>query len=366
MNAQKLNIKRVINASGKMTILGNGTLTDDVMEAMREGAQQYYEMAELVKESGRVIAEKIGTEAAWIINSASAGIALSVAGLITKSVPKAIAVEHLQDVHGEKEIIMMRGHLVDYGAPISSMIHLGGASINEVGYANGCDIAQLEAAITEHTVGIMFVKSHHCVQKNMPTMEAVSEVAAKANLPFILDIAAEESFAPYVDLADLLIMSGSKAIEGPTSGIVAGKKIYIEAMQMHQHGIGRAMKIGKESIFGLLHAFATYEDKQMSEREQKELLHPLYELESLPGIKVTINRDESGRDIFRARITVDEMVAGISAHTLTTKLQRGEIAIYTRDYLANVGSFDLDPRPLKQEEVAIIIATIKQIVGEAS
>src|SRR5690625_237539 len=366
MNVANMKLRQVINASGKMTILGNSTLTDDIVDAMRLGGQSYYEMADLVVESGRVIAEESGTEAAWVVSSASAGIALSVAGLVTEHVLPAIAIEQLNQGQPEKEIIIMRGHLVDYGAPISTMITLGGAKVKEVGYANGCTLDQLEANITENTIGILYVQSHHCVQKNMPKMHEVYELAKYASLPLIADIAAEESFQPYKNDADILIMSGSKAIEGPTSGIVAGKERYIKAMQVHQFGIGRAMKVGKETIFGLIEAFMTSGEHKQSIEAQKQLLQPLYVLNNISGISISFIEDESGRDIVRARVTIDEQRINRTASAITAALLQGDVAIYTRDYLANVGCFDIDPRPLTEEDVQMIVTKIRHIVGEAN
>lgn len=44
----KYGLKRVINASGRMSILGVSAPTDSVMEAMKQGGQQYVEIADLV------------------------------------------------------------------------------------------------------------------------------------------------------------------------------------------------------------------------------------------------------------------------------------------------------------------------------
>ncbi|MGO0807149.1 hypothetical protein ACTPEF_24595, partial [Clostridioides difficile] len=45
-------------------------------------------------------------------------------------------------------------------------------------------------------------------------------------LPLIVDAAAEEDLNVYYELgADLVIYSGAKAIEGPSSGLVIGTKV---------------------------------------------------------------------------------------------------------------------------------------------
>jgi L-seryl-tRNA(Ser) seleniumtransferase len=58
--------------------------------------------------------------------------------------------------------------------------------------------------------------------------------------------------------ADLVIYSGAKAIEGPTSGLVIGKTQYVEWVKRQSAGIGRAMKVGKEGILGLTCAIEHY------------------------------------------------------------------------------------------------------------
>src|SRR5699024_381389 len=77
------NLKKVINASGSMSILGVSNLADEILEAMRIGRQHYYLMEEVHEEAGKLVAKYLHTEAGYVVNSASAGIALSVAGVIT-------------------------------------------------------------------------------------------------------------------------------------------------------------------------------------------------------------------------------------------------------------------------------------------
>src|SRR5690625_4174073 len=80
----KLNLKQVINASGRMSILGVSSPTKTVMEAMKLGGEKYFEMDDLIEKSGEYITKLLGSESAVIVNSASSGIALSIAGLITR------------------------------------------------------------------------------------------------------------------------------------------------------------------------------------------------------------------------------------------------------------------------------------------
>ena len=75
-------LKKVINASGKMTILGVSQVPDDVIDVQKFGDKHFFEMADLDVQTGKHLAKLLGAEDAIVVNSASAGIAMSVAALI--------------------------------------------------------------------------------------------------------------------------------------------------------------------------------------------------------------------------------------------------------------------------------------------
>lgn len=359
----KYGLKRVINASGRMSILGVSAPTDTVMDAMKQGGQSYTEMADLVDKSGEYIANLLGSEAAVVVNSASSGIALSVAALVTEGNQRRSERLH-QDPIAKNEIIMLKGHNVQYGAPVETMIYLGGGKLVEVGYANEGRPEHIHDAISENTAAILYVKSHHAVQKNMLSVEEAWEVSQAENIPLIIDAAAEEDLQTYIKYSDLAIYSGSKAIEGPTTGIVAGKRTYIDWLKVQLHAIGRSMKVGKEATFGLLQALDEFGVKEDKSEQEKESLNRLLSLNDLEGVNVAIVQDEAGRAIFRARIQIDADKAHMTAKELNTKLREGDIAIYTRDYGVTQGFFDIDPRPLQDDDLEVIAARIQEILAE--
>ncbi|MED4281334.1 DgaE family pyridoxal phosphate-dependent ammonia lyase [Priestia megaterium] len=358
----KYGLKRVINASGRMSILGVSAPTDTVMDAMKKGGQNYVEIADLVDKAGDYIAEILGAEAGVVVNSASSGIALSVASLVTQGNRRKSERLHQEEIP-KREIIILKGHNVQYGAPVETMVYLGGGKLIEVGYANEGRATHIEEAISENTTAILYVKSHHTVQKNMISVEETWEIAQKNNVPLIVDAAAEENLQKYVKYSDLAIYSGSKAIEGPTSGIVGGKRKYIEWLKVQLHCIGRSMKVGKETIFGLLQALDEYGEKKDKSAKEKESLQALLSLKDIEGVNVTIVQDEAGRAIFRARIQIIPEQANITAEEVVKELGEGEIAIYTRDYGIRQGYFDIDPRPLKGDDIHVIESRIREIVG---
>ncbi|MCZ8511935.1 DgaE family pyridoxal phosphate-dependent ammonia lyase [Paenibacillus filicis] len=358
----KYGLKRVINASGRMSILGVSAPTDTVMDAMKHGGQSYVEIADLVDKAGDYVARILGSEAAVIVNSASSGIALSVAALVTRGNRRKSERLHQEPIPNN-EILILKGHNVQYGAPVETMVYLGGGKLVEVGYANEGKAEHLEEAITENTCAILYVKSHHAVQKNMISVEEAWEIAQRHHIPLIVDAAAEEEIQKYVKYSDLAIYSGSKAIEGPTSGIVGGKRTYIEWLKVQLHGIGRSMKVGKETTFGLLQALDEYGVKEDKSEQEKAALQALMPLGVMDGVKVTIVQDEAGRAIFRARIQIDPGQAKTTAKEVVEGLREGEIAIYTRDYGVRQGYFDIDPRPLQGDDIQIIASRIRELAG---
>ncbi|WFR60573.1 DgaE family pyridoxal phosphate-dependent ammonia lyase [Paenibacillus amylolyticus] len=358
----KYGLKRVINASGRMSILGVSAPTDSVMDAMKQGGQRYVEIAALVDKSGEYIAQILGSESAVVVNSASSGISLSVAASVTAGDPRLSLRLHQEPVL-KNEIIMLKGHNVQYGAPVETMIFLGGGRVVEVGYANEGRKEHIDQAIGERTAAILYVQSHHAVQKNMISVEEAWEVAQRRGVALIVDAAAEEDLHKYIQFSDLTIYSGSKAIEGPTSGIVAGKKKYVEWLKVQLHGIGRSMKVGKETIFGLLQALEEYQDKTDNSEREKQTLEALQPLDRLPGVSVRIVQDEAGRSIFRGRVQIDSSLAGVDAKKVNDQLREGAIAVYTRDYGVKQGYFDIDPRSLQGDDMQVIVSRIHEIVG---
>ena len=358
-----LGMKQVINGSGKMTALGATAVSASIAESVGIATRDYVEMDDLLKITGEKIATFTGAEGGCPVVCASAGIAISVAALITGK--NLSLIEKLPNSQGLKnEIILQKGHSVHYGGSLPQMVTLGGGVVIEVGHANKTEPDHIRGAITDQTVALMYVKSHHAVQKGMQSLATMLEIAKEASLPLIIDAAAEEDFKKYGTCgADLVVFSGGKALGGPTCGMVCCRKELTDACQAQYKGIGRAMKAGKESMIGLIAAMKEYGQNVLSPEEQKEAMQALLEgLAELPGVKGEIAQDEAGREIYRARIQFDPTLCGMNAAQVAAALKKGNPAIYTRDHYANVGILQIDPRPLLSGQVEEIIKGLKEIL----
>ena len=361
---EKYQLKQVINASGRMTALGVSTPREEVAAVVNTGLNHYFEMKDLVNKTGAYIAKLLNVENAVVVSCASAGIAQSVAAVIVKDDAWLLENLHAAPLEIPHDIVLPKGHNVNFGAPVATMVTMGGGKVVEAGYANECSAAQLAACITPRTAAIMYIKSHHSVQKSILSVAEAAEVARAHNVPLIVDAAAEEDLTCYYEMgADLVIYSGAKAIEGPTSGLVLGKKQYVEWVKLQSGGIGRAMKVGKEGILGLTQAIESYLTlPKTTGQEMVDKMTPfIASLNEISGVTGRVVWDSAGRDIARTEITFDEAVLGWKTKAIVDAMKNGDIAIYFRGYRANEGKIEVDVRSVTPPQLAIVAQRFKQL-----
>ncbi|MBR0138205.1 MAG: DgaE family pyridoxal phosphate-dependent ammonia lyase [Erysipelotrichaceae bacterium] len=365
---ERIGLSRVINASGRMTALGVSTISDKTARASVEGGQSYVVINDLINRAGEIISTYTKAEDSCVCCSASAAIAIAVAGLISRG--RKSIIERLPDSSGlPNEVILQKGHAIQFGACETTIIRLGGGVPVEVGTVNEVAPEDIEEAINEKTVCLMYVKSHHCVQEGMVSFEKMLEIAHRNNLPLLVDAAAEEDFEYYIAKgADLVCYSGAKALEATTSGFVTGKREYIDWCKKQYIGIGRAMKVGKEQIMGLLSALDQYYNKDMESyvsRQHVIVDYLVEELNKIPNLTCSKLQDDAGRDIFRCCVKVDEAKAGMTAVEIDRKLKEGNPSIHCRHHFLSSGILLFDPRPLVEGDKELIVEKMRKIMEGA-
>lgn len=346
----------VINAAGKMTYLGASVLDDEVVGACAAAARSWVDMDALMAAAGAEIAEATGGEAGLVTACAAAGLTLAAAGCLTGTDPGLVHAVPVLPAHVNRRIVLQKGHAIDFGAPLTTMLRMAGAEVHEVGTANRCTPADLASALRTPAAAVFFAVSHHVGGDELTALPEVVAVAREHGVPVVVDAAAEGDLRAYLAQgADLVVYSGHKAIGGPTSGLVAGRTALVEACAANNRGIGRAMKIGKESIAGLRTALAAYRRRD-AEAEAVRLKALATEtadrLRDLPGLRVELAADAT-RPIPRARVTVTAE-AGVTAEELVARLRDGRPSLRCRAHHAAAGWFELDPRPMRPGDPELI------------
>jgi L-seryl-tRNA(Ser) seleniumtransferase/D-glucosaminate-6-phosphate ammonia-lyase len=353
---------RVINAAGHLSALGGSVLSPGVRSAMDEAATGFVDMRRLLAGAEAEIARMCGAEAACVTAGAAAGIAIAVAGCVTRGdaalVRQAPAIETPR-----REVVVQAGHLIDFGAEVGQMVALGGGVVRAAGTREAITEADLEAALLPATACFLWVQSHHTRDNASLPLETCLAAARAREVPCVMDCAAEEDLRAYTAMgADLVIYSGTKAIGAPVSGIIAGREPFVSWCRAQSRGIARAMKVGKEQVAGLLAALREYasRDAEAESKRQEAVLGALRAgFGGLPGAEVVKVDDEAGRPIRRLAI----QVAPDRARALAEALQAGDPAVYTRPHRLAEGLVQFDPRCLSDDDVPVVLDAVRRAWG---
>ncbi len=363
-----LGLRPVINVSGTMTSLGASIVVPEAIAAMSSILPQFVEINDLHRKASPVIARLTGAEAGFVTASCSAGITLAVAAAMTGS--DLAAIERLPDAAGLKdEVIIQTGHVVSYGAPVDQAIRLAGAKAVFVGQATSCYPYHLEGAINERTAAAVFVVSHHTVQYGLVALRKFAEICHARGVPVIVDAASEYDLKIFLaEGADIALYSSHKFLGGPTGGIVAGRKELVRSAFLQNMGVGRGMKLGKESILGTIAALEAWEKRDHAAVRAKETGYLNLWKEMLsrkPGVSAEIEADPTHNPLDRLRVSVDPGEAHITAWDLADALAQGERPIIVRDHEAEHGYFYMDPCNLHPGEETIVARRLEEELGKA-
>jgi len=360
--------RKIINVAGTMTALGASSVSDEVIAAMADVLPRFVDMVDLQRRACKAIQRVIGCEAGCVTACCASAMVLGIAACMTGS--EMGKVEQLPDTTGLKDqVILQRGHSIWFGGSVPQMARIAGCRIVEIGDTTRAGAYQLETALSEQTAAALYVVSHHTVQYGLIDLRTFCNVTHDKGVPVIVDAASESNMKVFFERgADLVCFSGHKFLAGPTSGILAGRADLIEAALFHQyHGIGRAMKAGKESIVGATAALERWHqlDHQEILRGQKHLLETIRdELKGTPGLQLEIVPDPTESPTKRLRVTVEQETIGLSAYIISKELSSGDPAIAVRDEeTVDGGYFLLDPTCASLEEAQEVGSAILRLVN---
>ncbi len=373
----KLGVRTYINAYGTLTTLGGTLMLPEVRRAMDEAAQHFVPIHDLQAKVGKRLAELTGAEAAFVTAGASAALCLATCAVTAGGDPEKI--DRLPHLEGHDGLDAMRSEIVIQKAHRNSYDHafrMVGVTLVDVQTA-----AEARSAIGPKTAALAMVLSHNSLGHKIPLEEMIA-IAHEANLPLILDAAAElppvENLRKFVAMgADLVAFSGGKNLRGPQcSGMLLGRKDLIEAAYANSaphNRFARIAKVGKEEIVGLLTAVEIYLDKvngRDHEAERKEH-HAMLErvARRLEGLDTVVTEYATNDDYSHSpRLTVqwDEKALGLSLDQVMKALEEGEPGIIATDMTEyrpawkGVGIFPYNLRP--GEEI-IVAERLREILG---
>lgn len=364
----KLGLRPVINVSGTMTSLGASIVVPEAVAAMAAILPQFVEINDLQRKASAIIARLTGGDAGFVTASCSSGISLAVAGTITG--PDLLAIERLPETFTPKnEVLVQMGHVVSYGAPVDQSIRLAGGKVLMVGQATSTHRYHMENAITDRTAAAVYVVSHHVVDYGLLNLKEFVEIAHAKGVPVIVDAASEYDLKLFLAQgADIVLYSGHKFLGGPTSGIVAGKKELVRNAFLQNMGVGRGMKVGKESIYGVMAALEAWEKRDhvgIRERETGYLNLWKQTLNNRPGVTALIEPDPTNNPLDRMRVIISPEEAHITAWDLAAALRQGPQPIIVRDHEVEHHYFYLDPCNLHPGQETVVASRLAEELDKA-
>lgn len=271
------NLRPVINASGIIihTNLGRAPYGEHLLNSVFDTLKAYNNLEFNLEKGGRgerndhaseILKYLTGAEDVIVVNNNAAAVMF-----ILRTFAK------------DKEAIVSRGELIEIGGSfrIPDIMASSDCKMVEVGATNKTKLSDYENAITDNT-GLLF-KAH---QSNYVIKGFTQEVGLddlvklgnKNNIPVVYDIGSgllrkvdEKALKNEPDVKqalssgiDLISFSGDKLLGGPQSGIIAGKKKYID--QLKKAPMMRALRVGKTTLAILETACSYYlNDKDLFE-----------------------------------------------------------------------------------------------------
>lgn len=274
---EMLFIQPVINGTGVIlhTNFGRAPLGEEFLDHIKKIGKNYNTLEYDLKEGKRgertkflekLLCSLTQAEGSLVVNNNAASVLLILTGLAKG-----------------KEVLVSRGELVQIGGGfrIPEIMAQSGAILKEVGTTNRTTFVDYSDAINENTGLLLKVHKSNFRMIGFAeevTIDELVKLGKENNIPVVEDLGSgallptEEFGLAHEPTAmdainagvDLISFSGDKLLGGPQSGIILGKKNWIEILR--KHPLYRALRVDKIVIAGLENLILTYLKKEAAEK----------------------------------------------------------------------------------------------------
>ena len=255
MSYSDIGVRPFINCCGTRTIHSGTLMLPCVREAMMEASKAFVNMDELMEGVGRRLGELTGAEWGMVASGGAAALCHATAACVAGADPEVML--RLPDTRGLKDrVVMLKGGRFTYDHAIRTV----GVEVVEVG-----DEGELVRALDGRVVMVALLGTHE--PEASVRLEAVVSHTGQRGIPVLVDAASEHLKRPNPYLsrgATMVSYSGGKYLRGPqASGLLLGEEKWVRMAWLNaapHHAIGRAMKVGKEEVMGVLAAVEYWAD----------------------------------------------------------------------------------------------------------
>ncbi len=337
-----LGVRPHVGAHSHLSSMGGSRMPPEVMEAMTSANRFFVDMQDLHEAAGRRIADIAGAEDALVSSGAFAALLVGAAGVLTGTDEERMAALP-RPTWPKVECLFQTPHRFFY----DKVFQYAGMTLVEA------DTRQAyEAAITDRTallVGLAFIEHQNTGRPPFPAKyreptpaetlmpEEIIEIGKGKGVPVMIDMASDvrpiRNLRRYLEMgADLVIVSGGKALRGPnSSGILAGRGDLVEAARMQNapnNGIGRGLKVGKEEIVGLIAAverFNAIDEDEMIAAWNRKAQWLADQLQDIPGLEASYEINTA--DYADVELIWDQDIIPLSRDDVDKALKEGTPSI---------------------------------------
>jgi len=318
----QLGIRPIVNAHGTFTIITGSRSLPAVKQAMYAASFYFVHLDELMEKVGAEIAQLLGAPSAIVTTGCEAAIALATTACCCGTDPELSQAFPRYKRRSQVIIPKHSRNPYDFG------VRMTGVEIIEVESA-----AELDDKLTDQ-VAMIYVLSSPLAEKGELSIANICRTARAKGVPIFVDAAAEEPLTPNKHIAagaSLVGYSGGKCMRGPqAAGLLIGDKDLTRAAWFQaspHHNYGRAFKVGKEEIMGILAAVRQW-GKRDHVAEQAMWMSWLKAIENklkpLPSTRFEyLHPEDLSNRAPRLRMHWDANVLKITGTELTAKLDAG-------------------------------------------
>ena len=372
-----MGLRPVINAAGYPSRLGGTRLAPTVVAAMSAAARNFVPIAEMQALASEMVVALTGAEAGCVASGADACLTIAAAACIAGD--DLAAMDRLPDTTGlRNEIVVHRAHR----NPFDHALRISGARFAEFGYLGpsagvGAYQWQMHAAFTERTAASFYVDSP---MESVIDFKTFATISHSHGVPVIVDAAPTQlpprNFQCWIELgADLVACAGGKYIGGPAaSGFLAGRREFIRAATMQQQdafihpaiyqpplgpseagpqepphqGVGRALKVGREELAGLIAALRLCASRDYDEERRLRVAVTRQVMEAINGLHladISAKSDDPSNGLAITFASAQD--AALAVHAL----QEGPPRIFVGNTRISQREILVMPHCITQEEI---------------
>jgi len=359
----RLGVRPFINCTATLTINGGSLMLPEVIAAMEQASHFHVNLDELMEKVSGRLAELLQVEWGIVTAGTAAALTHATAGVLAGTDPEKI--QRLPNLEGLKnEVIIPRESRNAYDHAVRTL----GVTVVEVNTPQ-----ELRAAISPHTAMIELLGNYF--GKASLDLKDIAPIARAAGIPILVDAAADYLIVPNPYIAqgaDLVAYSGGKIIRGPQgAGLLLGRRDLVRASWANSaphHAFGRALKVTKEEVIGMLRAVETWRsDRDLAadfRTWESWYAHISERITKVAGVRAEVKGPIRGGPFPTLSISWDPAQVNLTAGEAGRRLLEGEPPIMTHAEGEGHG-FLLRPVAMKPGEYEIVARRLYEVFSSA-